>query len=181
MTETPSVERTKSLQVSPAPDGSFTFTTRLTDRSWRGHYEHGDNSALIHDFTVIGAVGADLVVTRLEVDAVEHPYDLCPAILPACGLLVGASLGTGWRKAVLGNMAGRRGCTHVTTLLLGLTEVSTMVFFLRINERLRFGPAARADGSWMAAGYDLVPSLDGACHVLQGRRPPSAAGAESAS
>jgi hypothetical protein len=68
---------------------------------------------------------------------------------------------------VLETLGGTAGCTHVTTLLLGLAEVRTSAFFLRMNDRVPYSPETRADGRWTAAGLELAPSIVGACHALE--------------
>ncbi|GAA1845471.1 hypothetical protein GCM10009836_26280 [Pseudonocardia ailaonensis] len=161
------VRRDRSLEVEPLGDGVFAFEARLTDASHGGHHDPPSDTATIHDFRIVGEVrGTDLVLGRLEVEALTHPYPGCPFILPACDALVGASLASGWRHEVLRRLRGPSGCTHVVSLLLGLTELTTLTFFLRINESVPYGAAHRAAGDWNAAGLDAVPDLGDACHVL---------------
>jgi hypothetical protein len=161
------MRRDRSLEVTPLGDGRFAFSARLTDRSLGGDYQPPAPGALVHDFVASGEVeGPDLRLNRLTVGAQEHPYPQCPFILGACDGLVGASLGTGWRRTVLDRLRGPAGCTHVVSLLLSLTELTTLTFFLQINESTTYGEEQRRDGSWMAAGFAAVPSLAGACHVL---------------
>jgi Protein of unknown function (DUF2889) len=122
---------------------------------------------VIHDYLVQGALrGPDLVITELDVRAQTHPYRQCPAIAPSCQALVGKSLAGGWRRAVLDTLGATAGCTHVTTLLLGLAEARTMAFFLRMNAAEAYSADTRADGRWTATGLDLAPSIVDACHVL---------------
>lgn len=159
--------RDRSLEVEPLGDGAFAFEARLTDSSVGGSHEPPSETAIIHDFRVTGEVaGDDLLLTRLSVEALTHPYPHCPFIIPACDELVGSALTSGWRGAVLDRLRGPAGCTHVVSLLLGLTDLTTLTFFLRINDTVPYGATQRADGSWNAAGLDAVPTLDGACHVL---------------
>ncbi|MGW3472670.1 DUF2889 domain-containing protein [Saccharopolyspora sp. NPDC000995] len=168
MTETRrSTRRDRSLEVEPLADGGFAFEARLTDSSFGGHHDPPCQTATIHDFRVTGVVeGEELRLNSLNVEALTHPYPQCPFIIPACDELVGASLTSGWRAAVLDRLRGPAGCTHVVSLLLSLTELTTLTFFLRINETVPYGAAQRADGRWNAAGLDVVPTLGGACHVL---------------
>jgi len=159
--------RDRSLQVKPLGEGRFAFSARLTDRSDGGDHEPPTPSAVIHDFTASGEVeGPHLLLTRLTVEAVTHPYPQCPFILGVCDELVGSSLRSGWRRAVLDRLRGPAGCTHVVSLLLSLTELTTLTFFLQINQSMAYGERQRSDGSWTAASLDAVPSLPGACHVL---------------
>jgi hypothetical protein len=163
----PRVVRTKTTELSVTGDTSFHLIARLTDMSYGGVYATAAGSSPIHDFTIEGDLeGDDLVITALEAGAVTHPYQGCPTVVPRCQELVGRSLVSGWRRIVLDMLGGTAGCTHVTTLLLGLSEVRTMAFFLRMNERLPYSPQTREDGRWTAAGLELAPSIVGACHVL---------------
>jgi hypothetical protein len=159
--------RDRFLEVEPLGDGGFAFEARLTDTSSGGDHDPPTEIATIHDFRVTGeVVGPHLTLTRLHVEAPTHPYARCPAVLQVCDELVGSALGSGWRHAVLDRLRGPAGCTHIVTLLLSLTEITTLTFFLRINETVAYSEANRTSGRWMAAGVDAVPSLRGACHVL---------------
>ena len=160
--------RDRSLEVTPLGDGRYAFSARLTDRSCGGNHEPPAPTAVIHDFAASGEVeGPDLRLARLTVDAVTHPYPQCPFILGVCDELVGSTLRSGWRPAVLARLRGPAGCTHVVSLLLSLTELTTLTFFLQINQSTAYGEPQRRDGSWMAAGFEAFPALSGACHVLR--------------
>lgn len=159
--------RTKQLDVVPRDDGSFSFTTSLVDESFEGDYETAARSLVVHQFFVDGDVdGGSLQLTRLAVRAEEHPFPQCPFVLPVADDLVGLSLAAGWRRQVLDRLGGARGCTHVTTLLLGLSEVTTLIYFQRRNAEAPYGPRSRASGEWIGGSLDLAPGLAGACHVL---------------
>jgi hypothetical protein len=58
-------------------------------------------------------------------------------------------------------------------MLLGLGELATMVFFLRINEQVPYTPAARIDGRWIREALTVAPRLAG--DVCYGLRRDSAA------
>ena len=136
------VTRSKTMQVTPAGPGQFRFSARLTDSAEGGDFS--GETATIHDFALDGEVeGPDLTLVSLQVRAYSHPYAECPFVIPATRALLGKSLMTAWRRSVLDELGGSRGCTHVTTMLLGLGELATMVFFLRINEQVPYTPAAR--------------------------------------
>ena len=177
----PRVTRTKTTELESRDDEKYRLTARLTDVSSDGEHGSGARAAVIHDFLLEAEVeGPDLVLTALEVHALSHPYAVCPAVLPACQALVGTSLASGWRRSVLGLLGAGAGCTHVTTLLLGLGEVRTQAFFLRMNAEVPYTAETRDDGSWTAAGLRLAPSIVGACHAL-GDQGPTVAAARSAS
>jgi hypothetical protein len=162
-----SARRDRSLVVEPLGEDAFAFTATLTDTSQGGDHEPATDTATIHDFRITGEIrGAELVLTALRVEAPTHPYARCPEVLPVCDELVGASLTAGWRHAVLDRLRGPLGCTHVVSLLLSLTEITTLTFFLRINRTVPYGARSRGSGEWTAAGVAAVPTLPGACHVL---------------
>src|ERR1700760_837916 len=133
---TPRMLRSKTTELTIVSDTRFHLVARLTDVAHGGRYVPAAPSATIHDFTVEGDLdGDDLVIASLTVTAGAHPYGGCPAVVPRGQELVGSSLASGWRRLVLSTMGATSGCTHVTTLLLGLAEARTMAFFLRMNER----------------------------------------------
>jgi hypothetical protein len=166
-TPPPRIIRTKTTELAVIDERRFHLIARLTDVSYDCDYDADVASATVHDFTVEGDLeGDDLVITALDVGAETHPYRGCPAVVPRCQALVGHSLASGWRRTVLDLLGGEGGCTHVTTLLLGLAEVRTSAFFLRMNARVPYSPQAREDGRWTAAGLEVAPGIVGACHVL---------------
>jgi len=166
------VTRSKSMQVTPSGPGRFRFSARLTDSAEGGNFP--GQSATIHDFGLDGEVeGPALTLMALDVRAYSHPYAECPFVIPATQALLGKSLLSAWRRSVLGELGGARGCTHVTTMLLGLGELATMVFFLRINEQVPYTAAARADGRWTREALAVAPSL--ATNVCYGLRQDGAA------
>ena len=160
------MERRRLLEVIPRDDGTFGIRATLTDESFGGDYATGGDSVVVHDFVVVGRVTRELEVLELAAEAPVHPYPLCPRALAACAALEGRSLGAGWRRTVLEVGGGTAGCTHLTSLLLSLTELTTLSFFLQINEHLPYDRESRSTGAWMAVGLGLAPQLGDACHVL---------------
>jgi len=159
--------RTKTTEVVPLGGDRYHFTVRFTDVGSGGDFG-GAESVTVHDFVVEGEVeGPLLTLVRLSVEADTHPYAECPLVIPASHDLVGHTLMSGWRRSVLDQLGGTRGCTHVNTLLMGLSEMTTMVFFLRMNAEVPYTSKARVDGRWMAEGLDVAPSLKDACHGLR--------------
>jgi hypothetical protein len=162
----PTVTRAKTMQVMPAGADRYRFTARLTDSAENGNYPGG--AVTIHDFGLEGeAAGPDLTLVSLDVHAYSHPYADCPFVIPATKRLVGQPLMSGWRKAVIGQGGGTAGCTHVNTLLMGLAELSTMVYFLKINPSVPYARETLTDGSWTEAALQVSPGLAGVCHGLR--------------
>ena len=161
-----SVNRSKMTEVVPLGNDRFRFTSRLTDTAIGGDFE-GDRTT-IHDFELVGEVeGPGLTLLSLTVQAYAHPFGECPFVIPATERLVGNDLMSGWRRTVLGQLGGTHGCTHVNTLLLGLSEMQTMVFFFRMNDKVPYTRSARENGDWMRQGLQVEPALAGVCHGLR--------------
>jgi Protein of unknown function (DUF2889) len=171
----PRVTRTKTVDVIPLGDSEYRLEARLTDLSRGGDYGPAAGSAgdmpdshVIHDIALTARVrGPGLEVVELDVQALTVPYATCPLVLPLVKHLIGRQLGSGWRRAVVELSGGTRGCTHVNTLLLGLSEMQTMVFFIKMNERAAYAAETRASGEWIAAGLDVAPQLADVCYSLR--------------
>jgi Protein of unknown function (DUF2889) len=161
------VTRTRILDLRRDGDSSYVFRASLLDKAEGGNYESGLDTETVHNFAISGRISrSNLKIEELKLEAITHPYPACPHILGVAQKLVGASLSVGWRKTVLQHLGGTQGCTHVTTLLLSLSELITSFYFLEANAVLPYGEAARRDGRWMKACLAISGSLDGACHVL---------------
>ncbi|MDQ2813222.1 MAG: DUF2889 domain-containing protein [Actinomycetota bacterium] len=179
----PSVTRTKTVEVTPLGGGEYRLQARLTDLSRGGNYgpatadgSDAPSSRVIHDIAITARVrGPGLEITELDVRPLSVPYATCPFVVPALRQLIGRELVRGWRRAVLDLAGGTRGCTHVNTLLLGLSEMQAMVVFLEMNERAPFTAQTKASGEWTAAGLQVAPRLADACYSLRRGGPALAA------
>lgn len=181
--EGPRVTRTKTTEVIQLGGGRYRLEARLTDLSRGGHYATGAAdeapASVIHDIVLTAHVaGPGLAITDLDVQTLTVPYATCPFVLPASQQLIGKELMRGWHRAVLELSGGTRGCTHVNTLLLGLSEMQALVFFLQMNERAAFSAETKASGEWTAAGLEIAPQLADACYSLR-RGGPVLAAAET--
>jgi hypothetical protein len=169
------ITRTKTVDVIPLGDGEYRLEGRLTDLSRGGNYGSAGpgtggppEASVIHDITLTAHVrGPELEVTGLDVQTLTIPYPSCPFVLPALQRLVGKQLMSGWRQAVLEVSGGTQGCTHVNTLLLSLSEMRTMVIFLKMNEQVEHSAQSRANGKWISAGVDIAPQLADGCYSLR--------------
>jgi hypothetical protein len=158
--------RTKVVDIAPSGGEHWDFHTRLTDEAWGGDFG-GPDRVVIHDIVARGVLsGDDLVLTALELEPLFLPYAQCPRVEAAVAALVGEPLRSGWRRAVLDKLGGSRGCTHVMTLLLGLSEAATQIIFLQMNAVTEYSAGSRSDGSWMTTGLNIAPGLADVCHAL---------------
>lgn len=165
------------MELTATGPEQYRLYARLNDISLNGDYGGDDSKGsscghVIHEFVVEAQLeGPQLIVAELDVQARAHPYRQCPAVLGSCRALIGKSLASRWRATVLETLGATAGCTHVTTLLVGLAEARTMAFFLQMNARQACSEDTRADGRWTAAGLEVAPSIVDACHVLTSTGP----------
>jgi hypothetical protein len=171
------VTRTKTVDVIPLGGDVYRLEARLTDLSRGGDYggsASADSSevSVIHDIAITALVrGPELELVELHVRPLTMPYETCPFVVPTLKELIGTKLTSGWRQSVLERSSGTRGCTHINTLLLGLSEMQVLVIFLKMNERVAHTPSTRASGEWMAAGQEVAPQLTDVCFSLRGDGP----------
>ena len=171
----PRATRTKTVEVTPLGGGEYRLEARLTDLSVGGNYgpapadgSDAPTSRVIHDIAITARVGGPgLQIAELDVRPLATPYSTCPFVVPALQQLIGKELLRGWRRAVLDLSGGTRGCTHVNTLLIGLSEMQAMVVFLEMNERAPYAPQTQDSGEWMTAGLQVAPRLADACYSLR--------------
>jgi hypothetical protein len=108
----------------------------------------------IHAMQVRLTVDDTLTVKAAEAATDAGPFDVCGTIVPVFASLVGERIGPGWRKIVLARMAGVRGCTHLTDLLLGPVTTTAM----QTIAAARTHRESRSDSG--------RPALLGSCHAF---------------
>jgi hypothetical protein len=82
----------------------------------------------VHDMYARVTIDASFVIHAIEVRTVAMPYpNVCDAIEPAYGKLIGANLVRGFRKRLHDDMGGVHGCTHVTELLGSLPTAAVQM------------------------------------------------------
>jgi hypothetical protein len=109
----------------------------------------------IHRMLIRLTVDDDLLVHAAEAATDSGPFGLCGAIAPVFEELVGMRIGPGWRKAVLAKMAGVKGCTHLTDLLLGPVTTTALQTIAAARSRRQ-----------EAAGDERPPPILDTCHAL---------------
>jgi hypothetical protein len=109
-------------------DGMFDIEARMVDtktmdfdHSGRGHLPAGTP---LHDMQLRLTVDKDRVVRDLEVTTNSAPYPDCFTVAPAYRALIGASLSSGWRRAVNQAVGGITACTHLRELLMPAATVA---------------------------------------------------------
>jgi hypothetical protein len=109
-------------------DGLFDIEARMVDTktfdfdpSGRGHLAA---STPLHDMQLRLTVDKDRVVHDIEVTTHSAPYSDCFTVAPAYKALIGASLSSGWRRAINQAVGGIKACTHLSELLMPAATVA---------------------------------------------------------
>ena len=109
-------------------DGLWDIEARIIDfkeyaysEPERGLRESGSH---VHDMMVRLTLDKSMVVHAIETTMLANPYEVCVSALPAYKKLIGARVGSGWRKAVNEAVGGDKGCTHVRELLFPMATVA---------------------------------------------------------
>ncbi len=97
-------------------------TYELEDSFRRGR--HRPAGSAVHDMQVRLTLDKGMTVRAIEVATNSSPYDICPSVAPGYQALVGAKVGSGWRKAVTEAVGRTKGCTHITELLMPMATVA---------------------------------------------------------
>ena len=120
--------RTIVCQGFEREDGLFDIEAQIVDQKTydvqeplRGHRAAG---MPVHDMQVRLTLDQDKVVRDIEVTTNSAPYEPCPEVAPAYRRLIGAQVGSGWRKAVVEAVGRTKGCTHITELLMPVATVA---------------------------------------------------------
>lgn len=149
-------------------DGLFDIEAQIVDQKTydveeplRGLRKAGMS---VHDMQVRVTLDKDKTVRGIEVTTNSAPYDICPDYGPAYRTLIGARIGSGWRRTVMEAVGRTKGCTHITELLLPVATVAfqTMGSWKREIENPAEKPsfidgchAWRSDGSVVERLYPM--------------------------
>jgi Protein of unknown function (DUF2889) len=87
------------------------------ERNWAPHEP-------IHQMSIRLTVDTELVVQALQASMDNIPHADCPQALPPMDALIGARLGTGWRRAIEEKLGGVTGCAHVRELLFNMATAA---------------------------------------------------------
>ena len=109
-------------------DGLYDIEASLVDtkafafeHTRRGHLAAGTP---VHDMQLRLTVDKDRVVRDIEVVTNSAPYLDCFTVAPPYKALIGASLSSGWRRAVNEAVGGTKACTHLRELLMPAATVA---------------------------------------------------------
>ena len=141
--------RNIKLQGFRRSDGLWDIEAQLMDvRAYDSTaVEKGTNKAggKIHDLFVCVTADDKLIVQDVTSSMNTHPFHNCPGAQSSLTQLIGASLGSGWRRTLDTKLGQEKGCAHIREMLL---QVATTAY--------------QTIPAWYAQGNgDVVPVING--------------------
>jgi hypothetical protein len=125
---TPVHTRTVVFRGYHREDGLWDIEAEMTDTksyahetSDRGRLEPGDH---VHGMAIRLTVDDKMKITDVAVAMPSTPFPECDQSKQPFSLLVGHTLGAGWRKTIADAMGGIRGCTHLRELLFNMATAA---------------------------------------------------------
>ena len=143
-------------------DGLWDIEARIVDTKgypyvepYRGRREPGSH---VHDMMIRLTLDEALRVQAVAVAMPETPYGACEGAAPSFQRLVGASVGSGWRRTVNEAVGGTNGCTHVRELLMPMATVAFQTIMGWPEADVAVQQVVRADP-------DSAPRFINGCHA----------------
>lgn len=89
----------------------------------------------IHEMHIRLTIDDDMVVRGAEAITDSGPFNVCGDVTAGFTRIEGLRIGPGWRRAVLEKMAGAKGCTHLTDLLIGPLAVTAYQTLQKVRRK----------------------------------------------
>jgi hypothetical protein len=128
-------------------DGLYDIESRMTDTKSKAlTLQSGrvvEKGEPIHDMWIRVVVDDDLHVVDVVAATDSSPFGICREATATLQTIKGMRIAAGWTMAVKGKLAGKKGCTHLTEMLLPL---ATVAFQTLAPARLAKPPAVDANG-----------------------------------
>jgi hypothetical protein len=109
-------------------DGLYDIESRMTDtKSQPLTLQSGrvvDTGEPIHDMWIRVVIDGELNVVDVVAATDSSPFDICHEATATLQSIKGMRIAAGWTMAVKGRLAGKKGCTHLTEMLLPLATVA---------------------------------------------------------
>lgn len=145
-------------------DGLWDIECRLVDtksysfdNAERGTINSGE---AIHDISIRLTLDDEMTVQNVEAVIDSGPFSMCCNITPSFEILRGMSIRPGWRKGILQNLGGIKGCTHLVDMLLGPIAVTAWQTIQPARQKRHL--PAQASGK---------PPLLNSCHAFAASSP----------
>jgi hypothetical protein len=115
----------------------------------------------VHHMLMRLTIDNDFVVHDVEVCTEAGPHTFCGDVAPNYQALRGLKIKAGWREAVFERLGGAKGCTHITSVLVGplaVTALKTIQRWLNPHPEKNYDPAVK-------------PKLLDTCYALRSEGP----------
>ncbi len=128
-------------------------------------YGEADSSVTtVHLLEMTGLISIpDLVVEQIELLPRTTAFELCGLAAEQVPTVEGLSLVRGFSRGVRERLGGKKGCTHMTSLVLELTSTVILYWMAQIRKYLPYTEENRESGRWGAAALQVNPGFVGVC------------------
>ncbi len=145
-------------------DGLWDIEAQLTDSKPMFFEVKGEKSwepnDPIHQMIIRLTIDEELVVQDIWVDMKAVPHDECPNAMDPMKKMIGAKIGSGWRKEIEKNLGEIRGCAHLRELLFNMATAAIQTLTPKLRARKSDQAPAHLDkcSTWRTDS-DLVHRL----------------------
>lgn len=139
-------------------DGLWDIEGHLKDTKTYGfksdHRGNINAGSAIHDMTIRLTLDDNLKIIDIITIMDQHPYKICPNIIPNFKSLIGLTIGRGFRKNVYSRVGGIKGCTHLVELLFPIATTAFQTIYSYKANKNQFKKQKTSK----------TPSLINSCH-----------------
>lgn len=104
----------------------------------------------VHEMVVRVTINDDFIIQDVEASMPNTPFSDCAGAAAPLSSLVGATLGSGWRKVIDARIGGTKSCTHLRELLLNLATAAIQTI---TPYRAQFGQGEAFAAQGAAGGH----------------------------
>jgi hypothetical protein len=119
--------------------------TLIDHRHRQGPDESLNGPELVHHMVIrLRVKGAGMLIEKAEAEMVHHPREGCTEVLPWIRALEGVRIAPGFTMKVKKLIGGKRGCAHLTSLVIAMGESAVQGYWAAYGERARMGDQEQA-------------------------------------
>ena len=161
------VSRGKDLSVEPHDGESYRFVSMLDDVAINPVDGREES---IHRLRITGNVHATTFeLSGIEVEFEVVPHEVCDLALAPAVQLNGLRIGPGFRRAVIDALEGTKGCTHLLSMAVELSQLHTLVTYAKMRELMP--DIDHTSPRWVGLGLEIEPGMENACVALRSDSP----------
>ena len=99
----------------------------------------------IHQMLIRITIDEELVLQDIWVDMKAFPHAECPNAMDPMKKMIGAKIGSGWRKEIEKNLGEIRGCAHLRELLFNMATAAIQTLTPKLRAKLSEQAPAHLD------------------------------------